>query len=42
MQVKLDELQRNQTAAWNDVKAGADKAWDDMSKAMQDAWKRFS
>ncbi|MBY5986760.1 hypothetical protein [Roseovarius atlanticus] len=38
---KLSELQKNQSAAWNDIKAGADKAWDDMSKAMQDAWKRF-
>ncbi|HKK84828.1 MAG TPA: hypothetical protein VJ942_04815 [Roseovarius sp.] len=42
MEDKLKELQNSQAAAWNDVKAGADKAWDQMTKAMQDAWKRFS
>ena len=42
MEEKLKELQNSQAAAWNDVKAGADKAWDQMTKAMQDAWKRFS
>ncbi|HKL54932.1 MAG: sll1863 family stress response protein [Roseovarius sp.] len=41
LEKELEELRDTQTAAWNDLKAGADKAWNAMSEAMDDAWRRF-
>ncbi|EDM73001.1 uncharacterized conserved coiled coil protein [Roseobacter sp. AzwK-3b] len=41
MEKELEKIQNANAAAWNDLKAGADKAWEAMSDAMKDAWRRF-
>ncbi|SEL59509.1 hypothetical protein SAMN05443999_106176 [Roseovarius azorensis] len=41
IEAQLHKLRDAQSAAWSDIRAGADKAWESMSKAMQDAWGRF-
>lgn len=41
MAEQLEKLQKSQSAAWLDMKAGAEKAWDDMNTAMRKAWDRF-
>ncbi|SLN19745.1 hypothetical protein PEL8287_00810 [Roseovarius litorisediminis] len=42
LEKELEKLRDTQTAAWHDIKRGADEAWDSMSKAMKDAYKRFT
>jgi len=41
LEVKLDDLQRSSESAWEDVKAGADKAWKSMGETIKIARSRF-
>jgi hypothetical protein len=41
VEAKLDEIQRSSETAWEDVKAGADKAWKSMSETIKIARSRF-